>query len=226
MRQGRHIILNFHGIGTPHDRVDASERPYWIGEDMFRAIVDRVSARPDADSVRWTFDDGNRSDLVVGARVLAEREKSGAFFLLTGRFDDPHYVSCDDARALVSMGMEVGLHGRDHVDWRQVPRWQLDSETVEARDLLADVVGQPINGVAIPFGAYNRTVIAHLKDCGFDHIYTSDGGSCHPDDRIVNRTSVREDMSLAHIDAILDDDVPIKRRVKRRISTTLRRHFL
>lgn len=30
--------------------------------------------------------------------------------------------------------------------------------------------------MAIPFGAYNRRVISHLKRSGFAHIYTSDGG--------------------------------------------------
>jgi len=225
MSSVRNIILNFHGIGTPHADVDASERPYWIDESFFRRIVDMALARPDADRVLWTFDDGNRSDLTIGARVLAEAGRRGMFFLLTGRFGHPDYLSHDDARALAAMGMEIGLHGRDHVDWRHVPPAQLAAETVDARAMLAEVVGRPVDRVAIPFGAYNRKVIAHLQRCGFSRIYTSDGGACRPNQRISNRTSIRCDMSLDRVAAILDDRASLARRLKRNLSTNLRRYI-
>ena len=123
------VVINFHGIGSAHDAVVESERPYWISADQFEAIIDRAQAHPNAKRVRWTFDDGNRSDLVIGARVLAERGMRGAFFVLTGRFDDPLYLSRADTRALADMGMAVGLHGKDHVDWRRLDPATLTDET-------------------------------------------------------------------------------------------------
>src|SRR5690242_12624710 len=105
------IILNFHGIGVPHEGVDVAERPYWIDEPFFAQILDHVSARPDGHRIQYTFDDGNQSDLVVGAAALAQRGRTAQFFLLTGRFDDPRYLSPEDARTLVGMGMRIGLHG-------------------------------------------------------------------------------------------------------------------
>jgi peptidoglycan/xylan/chitin deacetylase (PgdA/CDA1 family) len=220
------FVLNFHGIGTPHEGVEAAERPYWIDESFFSRIVDLALARPDADRILWTFDDGNRSDLAVGARILSERGRTGQFFLLTGRLNDPRYLSPGDARSLLAMGMQIGLHGRDHVDWRHLASQQLDAETIAARQDLSTAIGAPIGGVAIPFGVYDRRVIAHLKRCGFDRIYTSDGGRSRPDQRICNRTSVRSDMTLERVAALIDDRVSLARKLRRTASTTARRYVL
>ena len=219
------VVINFHGIGSAHDAVVESERPYWISADQFEAIIDRAQAHPNAKRVRWTFDDGNRSDLVIGARVLAERGMRGAFFVLTGRFDDPLYLSRADTRALADMGMAVGLHGKDHVDWRRLDPATLADETVTARQDLSEAAGQAIDSVAIPFGGYDRRVIAHLRRCNFARIYTSDGGMSHAAQRICNRTSVRNDMSMDRIDALLAGQDRPARRLKRLVSTTVRRHL-
>lgn len=226
MLPGHQMILNFHGIGTPHAGVDASERPYWVSEKQFVDILDMVERRPDADDVLWTFDDGNRSDLDIGAPALSERGRSGVFFVLTGRFDDPNYLDHDQIRHLMAMGMAVGLHGRDHVDWRQIDVAQLNAETVDARNDLMDVIGQPVDQVAIPFGAYNRKIISHLVKCGFSKINTSDGGPSRSTDRVLSRTSVRSDMSLDRVTELIEDRLPARRKIRRQASTFVRRHVL
>lgn len=226
MQPGCKMILNFHGIGTPHAGVDASERPYWVSEKQFVDIVAMVERRPDAADILWTFDDGNRSDLDIGAPALAERGRSGVFFMLTGRFDDPNYLDQDQTRQLIAMGMAVGLHGRDHVDWRQIDAAQLDAETIDARNILRDVIGQPVDQVAIPFGAYNRKIISHLVKCGFSKINTSDGGPSRSNERILSRTSIRGDMSLERVAELIEDRVPTRRKLRRRASTFVRRHIL
>lgn len=225
MADDRQFVLNFHGVGTPHAGVDASEQPYWISERFFTDIVGLVAARPDADRVVWTFDDGNRSDLAFAAPLLAQHGFRGAFFLLTGRFEDPHYLSRDDARSLLAMNMAVGLHGRDHVNWAELPEATLSAETTDARSDLGKAVGRDIDTVAIPFGAYNRNVIARLKREGFKRIYTTDKGWSRAGDRVCNRTSVRSDMSLAQIAGMLDGREPLKSKFRRALSTTYRRHF-
>lgn len=226
MQSGRQMILNFHGIGTPHAGVDAPERPYWVSEKQFIEIRDMVQRRDDADDILWTFDDGNRSDLDVGAPALAECGRKAIFFLLTGRFDDPNYLDHEQTRKLVAMGMAVGLHGRDHVDWRNAGSAQLDAETVDARNDLATVTGLPVDQVAIPFGAYNRRIISHLVTCGFSKINTSDGGPSWPDQRILSRTSVRCDMSLERVAELIDDRLSPHRKLKRKVSIFLRRNVL
>lgn len=222
----RQFFLNFHGIGVPHNGVDESERPYWISEEFFREIVRSVQKRPDARAIQWTFDDGNRSDLLIGASVLADHGCTASFFALTGRIDHPEYLSTADIQRLITMGMQVGLHGRDHVDWRVIQPDQLNVETVTARERLAEATGQPVDTVAIPFGSYNRHIIQHLRQCGFAKIFTSDGGPAKVGQNIVARTSIRSDMTLATVHRLIDDDVAPIRKLRRTISTKLRRYVV
>lgn len=217
-------MLNFHGIGQPHGGVPPEEIPYWIGRERFRSLLDHIWEKHDPQDFAFTFDDGNASDLDA-AELLAERGTIGRFFLLTGRFDHPEYVSCANARALVDSGMAVGLHGRDHVDWSKLDVAGLASETVAARTELADAIGRPVTEVAIPFGAYDRRVMSWLKKQGFAHIHTSDQGKASDDARIWNRHTLRSDMTDAAIEAILIGRPTPAQRARRMASRIYKRYL-
>lgn len=219
------ILLNFHGLGEPHAGVDPSERPYWISEAFFDAIVTLADRRSDIPA-GFTFDDGNRSDLTLAAPRLARSGRVGNFFVLAGRIGADHYLSDGDIARLCDMGMQVGLHGAHHIDWRKASPETLAEETIAARQRIADSLGRPVTEVAIPFGAYNSKVIGHLKRLGFARIYTSDGGWTDSRARIAARTSIRADMSLADVEAIFDRRESVKRRARRWVSTHLRRHVV
>lgn len=216
------IVVMFHGIGTPRPELPPAEPPYWIGRERFEDIVELVAGRRWRREVVWTFDDGNASDLWAAER-LAARGLHGKFYLLTQRFGRKHYVSPDGARALAAMGMEVGLHGHAHVDWRFSPPDELRTETITARRELADAVGKPVTSVALPFGGYNRRVLAHLEAQGFERIYNSDGGPSAPGDRFVRRTAIRADQSMDDILAILEDRVGYPKRLRRTIAPMVKR---
>lgn len=219
------VLLNFHGIGDPHAEIAADERPYWISEGFFDAIVALADRRREV-PVGFTFDDGNRSDLDIAAPRLARSGRAGIFFVLAGRIGQPHYLSAADAAALVASGMTVGLHGADHVDWRICDDDVFERETVDARRRLAAAAGAPVDQVAIPFGAYNARVIRRLKRQGFARIHTSDGGWTDSRARVAARTSIRCDMTLAQVEAILDRREPLTHRARRWLSTRARRHIL
>ncbi len=219
------VILNFHGIGRPHTGVDDAERPYWIEERFYREIVDLVAGQVRPEEFGFTFDDGNISDLEIGAPALKARGLRGEFFILAGRIGLSQYLSASDCKALTSMGMNVGLHGSDHVDWRKIDNSKLLHETVDARTLVATATGTPVNSVAIPFGAYNRRVIAHLKRHGFQTIYTSDGGPAGGG-TIRNRTSIKSEMNIADILNILACREPLDRKLRRTLSKFARRNLV
>jgi peptidoglycan/xylan/chitin deacetylase (PgdA/CDA1 family) len=120
-----------------------------------------------------------------------------------GRFDDPDCCSREDARELARQGMIVGLHGRNHVNWRNLDDAGLADETVTARAELADALGQPVSEVAIPFGSYDRRVIAWLRAQGFERIHTSDGGTFRPAAAVWDRNTLRSDMAEDEVTDIL-----------------------
>ncbi len=221
------IILNFHGVGAPNPEVPPDERPYWLSAGRFRDILDQVAALREAGrDIRITFDDGNRSDVEVAVPELSARGLSATFFVLTGRFGREDSVSERDVRTLLDMGFAVGLHGRAHVDWRRLDDAGLAEETVVARLHLAEVAGRPIGEVAIPFGCYNRRVIAHLERQGFQRIFTSDGGHASPAARIQPRTSLRADMDDARVLAILSDRAGVFTRARRAVSAFVRQRLV
>ena len=218
----RQIILTFHGLGSPPPHIDADENPYWVSQATFEDIVARTAGRPE---VVFTFDDGNLTDLEIAAPVLKRHGRSGEFFVLTGRMGLAGYLSAQDVQALQSMGMDIGLHGKDHVNWRSLNADQLYEETVLAREELAKICGKPIEKVSIPFGSYNRRVISHLRACGYMKILTTDGGYADDREQVQNRTSIRSDMDSDTIaDALSGRSSPLLH-LRREISTFSRRNL-
>jgi peptidoglycan/xylan/chitin deacetylase (PgdA/CDA1 family) len=219
------IALNFHGIGEPHAAVPADERPYWLSVESFRGIIERIVREYDPEDFAFTFDDGNKSDLLA-ADMLARFGLRGRFFLLTGRFDRPNSCSREDARQLLALGMIVGLHGRDHRDWKSLDAADLEDETVTARTELAEVIGAPVEDVAIPFGSYDSRVMKWLKQQGFTRIHTSDRGKCDPSSSVWNRNTLRSDMGEAELAAILSGHEPVSQRIRRPIVRYLKRNLV
>lgn len=214
-----YVGINFHGVGVPHVGVPAHEVPYWLGEARFAEVVGWIAAaQVQGRDVRVTFDDGNVSDLERAAPVLARHGVRATFFVLTGRLDDPRYLSRGQVRQLQALGHGIGLHGRDHLDWRGLDEAALAAETVGARAVLAEVAGVAIDEVAVPFGAYDRRVMARLKAAGFAAIHTSDGGPARDGALVRPRTSVRSDMDDAAVHAILAGRPSAARRLRRALS--------
>jgi len=218
----RQIVLMFHGIGTPHAAIPGDERPYWIDWARFDGILGRFERPLRAGTMILTFDDGNASDLEAAER-LARAGLTGKFFVLAGRIGLPHYLSACDLRRIDALGMEVGLHGRDHIDWRHADAAVLEAELVDARRALADILGKPVTSVAIPFGAYNGRVKARLQRDDFARVYTSDTGPARARDRFCRRNPVMADHDIAAIDAIFADRVPLARKVRRTVAPVVKR---
>lgn len=224
VKAGAHVALNFHGLGEPHIGVDADERPFWLSREAFAAILDRIARDPHPERFAITFDDGNASDLEA-AEMLSRRGLRGRFYVLAGRLGQPNYLSHADLRMLTSMGMTVGLHGRNHLDWRTLDDAGLEDETISARDEVAEASGRPVDEVAIPYGAYDSRVFAWLEHHGFRHILTSDRGTFDPDARVWNRNTMMADMGDDMIEAILAGSVGPLERVKLAASRAYRRRL-
>ena len=214
-------VLMFHGVGEAGHPFEPLEETYWIGWDQFDAILDLCADLP-PERCWWTFDDGNASDLEAARRMRA-KGVGGSFFVLMGRIGTPGYLSRDEVLELRSLGMEVGLHGRDHIDWRGTDDRTLRSEVDEAREELADLLSAPVETAAIPYGLYDRRVWRHLDRSPFRRIYTSDRGRSRPDDRFVRREAVMRWHQAGDIATILADQVSPVARIRRAVMPQLKR---
>lgn len=187
----RVVNLTFHGIGAAPHALDPSEAAVWVAEERFRQTLDAIHARRD---VRVSFDDGNGSDIDVALPELLDRGMTATFFVLAARLDAPGFLSRADVRRLADAGMTIGSHGMHHRDWRTLSDAELDEELRVARDRLQDVSGVAVTETSIPFGSYDRRVLARIRrDGAFTRVYTSDGGTVRADAWLQPRNSLRAD---------------------------------
>jgi peptidoglycan/xylan/chitin deacetylase (PgdA/CDA1 family) len=170
-RGGEVINLNFHGIGMPTRSLEPGEEQYWIDRDSFLAILDELNDRTD---VRLSFDDGNASDVDVALPALAERGMEADFFVLAGRLGRPGSVDSEGVRSLLAQGMTIGTHGMSHRSWRGLSDRDRRVELLDARQAIADASGATVDTAALPFGQYDRRVLAALRDLEYRVVYSSD----------------------------------------------------
>jgi peptidoglycan/xylan/chitin deacetylase (PgdA/CDA1 family) len=197
------LNLTFHGIGEPPAAVDDAECDVWLSEADFAASLDAVRTLPAA---TVSFDDGNASDLQIALPALRERGISATFFIVAGRLGEPDYLSAADLRTLRDEGMTIGLHGMHHQRWRGLSDDDLDEEISVARRRLEDAAGAPLGAAACPFGAYDRRVLAHLRQAGFGAVFTSDGGWASRGAWLQARNTLRAGDGAAAVATIAADD--------------------
>ncbi|WP_198144907.1 polysaccharide deacetylase family protein [Pseudorhodobacter aquimaris] len=192
------LILTFHGIGTPADSIGDEEKNYWATADVFQKIIAEAAeftARTGF-GVLVTFDDGNKSDIAIGAPTLLQYGVPGFFFPCSGRVSDPAYLSQSDIRSLSESGFGIGSHGIDHVKWPSLTPQQLDYELSQSRLEIGEACGVEIVDAALPFGFYDSKVLRALGSKGYKTIYSSDPGLSRASDRFRRRYSYRSDRGI------------------------------
>jgi peptidoglycan/xylan/chitin deacetylase (PgdA/CDA1 family) len=217
---GSVVNLTVHGIGPADRPVEEAERGTWVSVAQFEQVLDAVAG---LDDVRITFDDGNASDVEIALPRLLERGLTAEFFPLAGLLGEPGRVDAAGVKELVAAGMTIGSHGWAHRDWRRISDATAEQEFTDAHRALAEVAGQPIAHVAVPFGSYDRRVLGYLRAAGVRRVYTSDGGRARPDAWLQARTSLREDTDAAWIRRVLDPAPPLKARARRHAAQAVKR---
>jgi peptidoglycan/xylan/chitin deacetylase (PgdA/CDA1 family) len=149
------------------------EASVWVDVADFETALDRVQGHPE---VQLTFDDGNVSDVEIALPLLLARDLTARFFVLAGRLEEEGFLAPDDIRELLRRGMQLGSHGLSHRDWRTLNDAELTRELTDARRDLETVAGGTLCEVSCPFGSYDRRVLRHIREAGYERVYTSDGG--------------------------------------------------
>lgn len=194
------VNLAVHGVGRPARPLDPGEDERWVTVEQFERVLDAVTDRED---VHLTFDDGNESDVEIALPRLVERGLKAEFFPLAGRLGQRGYVDRHGLRQLVRAGMEIGSHGWEPRDWRRLDERHARRELTDAPKLLGDLCGRPVRRYSLPFGAYDRRVLARLRQAGATRVYTSDGGAAHGDGWLQARTELRHDLDDDWLDGVL-----------------------
>ena len=215
----RSINLTFHGIGEPERRLEPGEQDVWVSHGQFLAVLDAAAAGGD---VRISFDDGNASDVHHALPALRERGLNATFFVVAGRLGVPGFLDDGDVRTLAASGMTIGCHGMRHRAWRRLDERELREELVDAKLVLEQTVGRPVDEAACPFGSYDRRVLRSLRRSGYRHVYTSDGGAAHPEAWLQARTTVGPRDGADLLDRIASADGPPHKALGRRVKQVVK----
>lgn len=144
-------------------------------EQVFDALW-RGAALP-SKPVLLTFDDGYVDDVKRILPVLRREHMVATFFIITGRFREPGFLTAGQVRELDRAGMDIGDHTRSHLDLTAMAAPQLAVETAGSRRALQRVVGHPVYAFAYPSGRNDATVRAAVGRAGFTMAYTTAYGT-------------------------------------------------
>jgi peptidoglycan/xylan/chitin deacetylase (PgdA/CDA1 family) len=214
------VNLTVHGIGPTRHELSPGDRETWVSVEQFEGVLDAVVGR---DDVWITFDDGNLSDVEIALPRLLERGLVAEFFVLPGKFGEPGWLDAGGVRELHRAGMWIGSHGWAHRDWRRIDAAQARQEFGDAHRVLAELTGRPVSRVAIPFGSYDRHVLARVRRAGVTRVYTSDGGRARPEGWLQARNSLRHDTGPGWTRQVLDGRPPLPVRARKLAARAVKR---
>jgi peptidoglycan/xylan/chitin deacetylase (PgdA/CDA1 family) len=221
----RELVLNLHGVGVPHDSVGAEESFFWVTRRAFTMLLDCIVAAGATAKIPTiiTFDDGNASDVTIALPELVKRRLKATFFVCAGRIGASFYLDRVAIADLLAAEMEIGSHGMDHRDWRQLDEAALDSELSEARRRIEDLCGKSVTKAAIPFGSYDRRVLARVRREGFECVYTSDRGLARSEAWLKPRDTMDSTWLEADIKRILSVRPSLKASLRRNAAMLYKR---
>jgi peptidoglycan/xylan/chitin deacetylase (PgdA/CDA1 family) len=214
------VNLTVHGIGPIEYELEPGEDQVWVTVEQFERVLDAVVGRPD---VRIMFDDGRASDVDIALPRLIKRGLKAEFFILAGRLGEPGRVDRRGVRELLRAGMRVGSHGWAHRDWRKISPAEADEEIDAANRVIAELTGEPVSRVAIPFGSYDRHVLYRLRRARLATVFTSDGGRRRANSWLQPRNSLRHDLDDVWISQVLNSAPPLQRRARLAAARTAKR---
>ena len=132
--------------------------------------------------VGLTFDDGYDNFLSSALPVLDSFGFSATVFVVAGmlgqqndweHFYDPkpqlELLSASGVREISERGMEVGSHSMSHARLNEVHPEQLQSEVIDSRKILSEVVGREVDGFCYPYGALDGAAIDAVRSAGYDY---------------------------------------------------------
>ena len=151
-------------------------------------------------TVVLTFDDGYADARTFVLPLLRRYHDTATFFVISSTIGTPRHLRWRDVRALQAAGMEIGAHGREHVDLTELDAsGQLEQVSDCARSLRRWAQVDP-STYAYPSGRYNATTLAVMRKAHLAAAFTEEFGYVH---------SLAEPYRLPRIRVLRSDAVPM-----------------
>jgi len=222
----RVVALTFHDVVADTDNVRATSDEFYrikasemdtllsqlrklgyqtVSSRTFHAWQQGKGPLPER-TVVLTFDDGHVSHFELVAPLLVRYRFTGTFFVTTGYIGQSGYMTWDQLRKLVFLGMEIGSHGATHRPLTHLSAHDVMDEVVSSKRLLEQQLGVPIQAMAAPGGFWNRTVADASKQAGYEAVWVSNIGTNGKETSplALRRIVVRQPFSAAHVVSMVE----------------------
>ncbi len=135
-------------------------------------------------SIAITFDDGYRHLAEILPELMLQYKFIPTIFILTGyigqtnKWDYTHFIKVDyhldvqSIKKLARVGVKFGSHGHRHLDLTVCSLNQLNTELIQSKKILEDIIGSEITSVSYPFGRYNERVVETALKAGYKYGFT------------------------------------------------------
>jgi peptidoglycan/xylan/chitin deacetylase (PgdA/CDA1 family) len=157
--------------------------------------------------ISFNFDDGFLSAYNIARPILDAAGYKGTFYIITGYFGKPAYVSKDQVLSLQADGQEIGAHTRHHPQLATITdEAQLQSEILGSKqDLLAMGI-KDVSTFAFPEGSFSPQAEQVVKDSGFLGARTTNPllNDKNTDHYLLLRQRVEADTPWSDVKAAID----------------------
>jgi peptidoglycan/xylan/chitin deacetylase (PgdA/CDA1 family) len=172
-------------------------------------------------TVVLTFDDGY-ADNYPAFEALAQRGMQATWFIVSRNvgnmsgWDDgvapQRMLSGEQLRTMTAAGMEIGAHSCSHARLTELNDADLADEIVRSKTELAEIVGEPVQSFAYPYGKHDDRVVEAVRRAGYaNSCITRPGWALRDNDPLrIRRVSIfaQDDLaSFARKLAFADNDV-------------------
>lgn len=133
-------------------------------------------------ALTFSYDDATAQDLRLigifkryGMKATFNINSGRVYRTLPDQIRSQNRVLSPEEIRTAYQGFEVAIHGYSHPFLHQIPRDMIPFEIMEDRRELEKIVGYPVRGMAYPFGAYNDSLTAQLRQMGIAYARSAYG---------------------------------------------------
>jgi peptidoglycan/xylan/chitin deacetylase (PgdA/CDA1 family) len=210
-------ILAYHALVSQEQGTlpEGSSAKHAVGRESFRGQLDfmrstgwitiapqQIQPCGNGKACILTFDDGHQSDLVA-ASILRPCGYQAIFYIPWSHVGVTGYLGTEEIKALARDNFAIGSHGLTHAPFTLKPDRELRDELTESRWRLEDLIGRPVEDLAVPFGRYDRRVISMAKEAGYHRVMTSDVGIARIGETVLPRLPVTAATTLSDFRALI-----------------------
>lgn len=157
-------------------------------DELFQSLITKT-ALPQKPVV-LTFDDGYEDFYTNAYPLLRKYNMKATQFIPTGLIGKPNYMTWDQITELSQSELiTIGAHTVEHVFLPKQSDERLETEVLQSKNMIEEIIQQPVHWFAYPYGAFTEREVAMVKKSGFKGAVSTIKGTTH--DRASRYTLTR-----------------------------------